>query len=199
MQHFHNACRSGPSGTIQTQPAARSNRLKRPAAASKQRRANVVRAAAYRRRAVGRRTSSTRGRRGRSATRLAGERLGDFVVDVLIKGEWQELPLGATIESAVGMNTPPAQLFLRPGPSSWCRCRPLWASSAHSYAVSNRSIGCDRVGQPCNGWRLSDRRRRRLNEKLLRATSEPRLASGASSPRRRWPRHPSVFDRYTHR
>ena len=91
---------------------------------------------------------------------------------------------------------PPGQLFLRPGPSSWCRCRPLWASSAHSYAVSNRSIGCDRVGQPCNGWRLSDRRRRRLNEKLLRATSQPRLASGASSPRRRWPRHPSVFDRY---
>ena len=39
-------------------------------------------------------------------TRLAGERLGDFVVDVLIKGEWQELPLGATIESAVGMNSP---------------------------------------------------------------------------------------------
>ena len=29
MQHFHNACRSGPSDTIQTQPAARSNRSKR--------------------------------------------------------------------------------------------------------------------------------------------------------------------------
>ena len=35
VQHFHNACRPGPSDTIQTQPAARSNRPKRLAAAEK--------------------------------------------------------------------------------------------------------------------------------------------------------------------
>ena len=35
MQHFHTAPRSGPSDTIQTQPAARSNRSKRLAAAEK--------------------------------------------------------------------------------------------------------------------------------------------------------------------
>ena len=35
MQHFHTTPRSGPSDTIQTQPAARSNRSKRLAAAEK--------------------------------------------------------------------------------------------------------------------------------------------------------------------
>ena len=35
MQHFHTTPRSGPSDTIQTQPAARSNRSKRLVAAEK--------------------------------------------------------------------------------------------------------------------------------------------------------------------
>ena len=46
------------------------------------------------------------GGEGPGPTRLAGEHLADFVMDVLVKGEWQELPLGATIGSVVHMNRP---------------------------------------------------------------------------------------------
>ena len=46
------------------------------------------------------------GGEGPGPTRLAGEHLADFVMDVLVKGEWQELPLGATIGSVIHMNSP---------------------------------------------------------------------------------------------
>ena len=38
-----------------------------------------------------------------SPPRLVGESLDNFVMDVLVKGEWQELPLGATIGSVGGI------------------------------------------------------------------------------------------------
>ena len=49
-----------------------------------------------------------------SPPRLSGESLDNFVMDVLVKGEWQELPLGTTIGSVGGMNTPsPNRLRVR--------------------------------------------------------------------------------------
>ena len=67
------------------------------------------------------------------------------------------------------------------------RGRQAASSVTISETASWRNVRQEDAGAPDSGL---------LNEKRLRATSEPRLASGASSPRRRWPRHPSVFDRY---
>ena len=54
------------------------------------------------------------GGEGARTPRLAGNHLDSFVMDVLVKGEWQELPLGTTIGSVGGMNTPsPNRLRVR--------------------------------------------------------------------------------------